>query len=291
MKILLCGAGGQIGSHIAERASRDDIDVRTTSRSTLDICQPPAVRSEMARYRPQVVVNAAAFTDVDRAERSPAEAFAANCEGPRNLAEACAERDVPLIHLSTDYVFDGRRASPYHEDDRPNPLGVYGQSKWKGEIAVRQRLAKHLILRTSWVFSHRGRNFVRAILRRATRSGTLSVVDDQTGSPTAAADIAEVILQLVRRTESECPWGTYHFCGTPATSWHGLAGVLLDVARGTGFPVRCTLTPIRSADRPSAAARPSYSVLDCRRIAAAFGIASPPWRPALEGVVRYLRAE
>lgn len=291
MKVLLCGAEGQIGSHIAEYASRYGIEVRAASRKMLDICQPREVQSELRRHRPAAVVNAAAFTDVDGSEGSPAEAFAANAGGPRNLARGCAEGDAALIHLSTDYVFDGRQDRPYREDDPPQPLGIYGQSKWQGEQAIRETLAKHLILRTSWVVSHRGRNFVRTILERAKREGTLSVVDDQTGCPTPAADVADVVLQLLLRTDGACPWGTYHYCGAPETTWHGLSAVLLDEARRAGYPVRGTLVPIETADRPAVAARPRYSVLDCGRIATTFGISRPNWRPAVENIVRHICAE
>ena len=224
---------------------------------------------------------------MDRAESEPDLAFAVNRDGAAHLAEACAEAGIPLVHFSTDYVFDGTKGAPYTEADAPNPLGVYGQSKWAGEEAVRERLDRHVILRTSWVFSAHGHNFVKTMLRLSGERDELRVVADQHGNPTAAADIARAALRIAQRAvaEPDAAWGTFHFAGTPATTWHGFAEAVVAEARRHGEVRAERVEPIPTSDYPTPARRPADARLDGTRLARVWGIEPPPWQPALARVV------
>jgi dTDP-4-dehydrorhamnose reductase len=256
----------------------------------LDVTDAEAVRRAVEQYAPDVVVNAAAYTAVDRAESEPEAAFAVNRDGAAHCAEACAVAGIPLIHFSTDYVFDGTKGAPYTEDDAPNPLGVYGASKLVGEEAVRDRLDTHVILRTSWVFSAHGHNFVKTMLRLCRERDVLRVVADQHGNPTAARDLALAALRIARRavTADRAAWGTYHLAGTPATTWHGLAEAVVAEARPHG-PVRAErVEAIPTSDYPTPARRPADTRLDGERIERSWGIAPPDWRDALAQVVAEL---
>jgi dTDP-4-dehydrorhamnose reductase len=290
MKLLIFGAGGQLGRELCRAAWPADDRLAAVDRDAGDIASYTSVAVAMARERPDLVINAAAYTAVDRAEiKDPDIAWAANCTGPANLAAACREAAAPLIHVSTDYVFDGSKTGPYAEDDPVNPLGVYGRSKEAGERAVRAALAEHVILRTAWLYSAHGHNFVKTMLRLADeRRSVLRVVADQVGSPTSAADIAGAIAAIVQRIKAGgARWGTYHFAGAGAVSWHGFAEAIFALAapwRGGPPPVEA----ITTAEYPTPARRPANSVLDCRRIGEAYGIAPRPWRDALAPVVREL---
>lgn len=275
---LLFGAGGQVGFELARRG---DFDV--VHRSEADLTDPGACRAAVLARRPPVVVNAAAYTAVDKAESEPATAFAVNRGGPAALAEACAELGIPLVHLSTDYVFDGSKCEPYGEDEATAPLSVYGASKLAGEEAIRARLGHHVILRTAWVFSARRDNFVRTMHRLADRQD-LSVVDDQIGGPTAAVDVAAAVLDIIGTiSDGRAAWGTFHFCGQPAVSRSSLAEAVFS-ALGRGP----RLWRITTAAYPLPARRPANSMLDCRRLQAAYGISSPDWRAALPAIIRSL---
>ena len=288
MRILLCGAGGQVGTELRRLAGPNGWELVATDRPVLDIVDRRAVEAAVAVDRPQIVINAAAYTAVDRAESEPAEAWAGNCEGPANLAAACRAAGIPLIHISTDYVFDGSEDAPYVEDDPVNPLGVYGKSKEAGERAVRDALAEHVILRTAWLYSAHGHNFVKTMLRLAETHPSLRVVADQVGSPTSAADIAAAIATIAARIASGAGrWGTYHFVGAGAVSWHGFAEAIFATAEPwRGKPP--TVAPITTAEYPTPARRPANSVLDCGRIGAAYDIVPRAWRQALRDVVREL---
>jgi dTDP-4-dehydrorhamnose reductase len=243
----------------------------------------------VARERPDFIINAAAYTAVDRAESEPDAAWAGNCTGPANLATACDDARVPLVHLSTDYVFDGSKIGAYREDDPVNPLGVYGKSKEAGDRAVRGALSQHVIVRTAWVYSAHGSNFVKTMLRLAAERPVLRVVADQTGSPTSAADIAAAIRTIVQQLAAgNTGWGTYHFAGGGAVTWHGFAEAIFDLAAQWRGPPPL-VEAITTADYPTPARRPANSVLDCSRIGATFGIVPRPWRAALAEVIRELR--
>lgn len=290
-RILIVGAEGQVGRELM--ALRHGRELVGLGRAGLDIVDPAAARQVVADFRPSLVINAAAYTAVDRAESEPATAFAVNADGPANLAEACARADVPLFHISTDYVFDGTKAEPYREDDPVAPLGAYGESKWQGECAVRDRLDRHLILRVAWVFGAQGGNFVKTMLRLGAERPQLRVVADQHGGPTPAAAIAATLLDLADRTLAgePAPWGTYHYCGAPATSWHGFAEAIFARAQAMGMLATVPMVePIATAEYPTPARRPANSVLDCRRLAQVAGIFQPDWRLGLDQVLTALES-
>jgi dTDP-4-dehydrorhamnose reductase len=291
MKVLVLGAGGQVGHELCRHSWPTDTTLVALARDGLDITRREAVFTTIAGERPDVVVNAAAYTAVDRAESERDAAWAANCAGPGHIAAACRDAGIPLIHISTDYVFDGTRSGPYREDDPVNPLGVYGASKEGGERAVREALREHVILRTAWIYSAHGHNFVRTMLRLAGQRPVLRVVADQTGSPTSAADLADAIARIAQRVANgNAAWGTYHFTGAGAVTWHGFAEAIFDLARGWhGPPPR--VEAITTADYPTPARRPANSVLDCSRIAAAFAIEPRRWRAALAEVIKELRPD
>lgn len=289
MKVLITGANGQVGWELARQAPAAGFETLALDAARLDITDPQAVRETLQCSRVDAVINAAAYTAVDRAEQEPQRAFAVNRDGPAHLAAACAERGIPLLHLSTDYVFDGHRAEPYREDDPINPLGVYGASKWAGEQAVRDRLEQHLILRTSWVFGVHGHNFVKTMLRLAGEREELRVVADQHGCPTFAGDIAAALLDGLRHPafSSGSAWGAYHFAGSPPTTWHGFATAIIEQARRLHpLPVR-RIMPIASSEYPTPALRPVNSVLDSGRFATVFQRSPAPWQTGLAQVLQH----
>jgi dTDP-4-dehydrorhamnose reductase len=288
MKLLVLGAGGQVGHQLSRLAWPADYQIAAFDRAGVDITQGDAVAAAFERERPDIVINAAAYTAVDRAETEPDAAWAGNCTGPGHLAAACQAAGIPLIHISTDYVFDGSKQGPYRENDPVNPLGVYGHSKEAGDRAVREALPQHVILRTAWVYSAHGHNFVKTMLRVAAERPVLRVVADQTGSPTSAADIAGAIAAIVRRVAAgDRHWGTYHFAGAGEVTWHGFAEAIFELAAPwRGAPPK--VEAITTADYPTPARRPANSVLDCRHIGEVFGIVPRPWREALAEVIREL---
>lgn len=285
-RILVTGADGQLGSELMRRATQYQVTAIGLVRAQLDITDASAVRQTVLGSRAAAVVNAAAYTAVDKAESETTRAYAVNRDGTAYLAAACAEAKIPLIHVSTDYVFDGSKSTPYTEDDPVQPVSVYGASKEAGEQALRDIWPRHIILRTAWVYSVFGNNFVKTMLRLARERDSLRVVADQHGCPTAAGDLAEAILQIVRRisAEGEIPWGTYHYCGAGSTTWHGFAEAIVQLAAPVlrrSVPV----IPITTADYPTPARRPANSVLDCRRIRERLGIEPRPWRVSLKEVM------
>ena len=285
MKLLVLGAGGQVGHELCRLAWPDGYSVAAFDRGGVDIAQREPVFAAVARERPDIVINAAAYTAVDRAESEPDIAWASNCSGPANIAAACQEAAIPLIHLSTDYVFDGSKPGAYFEADPVKPLGIYGESKEAGDQAVRGALAHHVILRTAWVYSAHGRNFVKTMLRLAGERPVLRVVADQIGSPTSAADIAAAIAAIAQQLNAgNTSWGTYHFAGGGAVTWHGFAEAIFELAAPRRGPPPL-VEAIATADYPTPARRPANSVLDCRRIGEVFGIVPRPWREALAEVI------
>lgn len=284
MRVLVTGARGQLGHELVRRSLQRGWLVVPMSRSDLDVGDAGQVSRAIATAKPSVVVNAAAFTRVDDAERDPSEAMRVNAEGPRHLARACREEGIPIVHFSTDYVFDGRSSRPYRPEDPPSPLGAYGRSKLEGERAVREEVGHHLILRTSWLFGVQGRNFVKSILRQASEREVLQVVDDQVGSPTAAEDLADAALTaLAHAHDAGSGWGLHHFANAGRTTWHGFAERI--VAR-TLRPVRVReIEPVSSATRDLPAPRPAFSVLDTSAFVETFGLVPRPWELALDAVL------
>lgn len=289
MRIIVTGAQGQVGWELTRRATALGHEVLAWDQPELDISDAAAVDQALDLSQAHLVINAAAYTAVDKAEQEPQTAFSVNRDGPAHLAAACARLGIPLLHISTDYVYDGGKIDPYVEDDPTTPMSVYGASKLAGDEIVRRLLPRHLILRVSWVFGIHGHNFVRTILRLAREREALRVVADQRGCPTWAGDIADVLLELAGRVaeiDANCAWGTYHYCGTPATTWHGFASAIVEQAR-THEPLQVhTVTAITTADYPTPAARPANSVLDCTRLATVFDIHPRPWRPGLDALIR-----
>ena len=274
MRILLTGAAGQLGTALRERLQADD--VVPLDHGQLDIARLGTVREALTAHAPDLVINAAAFNDVDGAETRPEDAFAGNALGPRNLAVATAARHIPLLHVSTDYVFDGSRTRPYHEFDRPDPQSVYGASKLAGEDAVRGLNPRHYVVRTAWLYHTAGRNFPKTMCAAAER-GVVRVVSDQYGSPTYAPHLAEAIVQLV----ASDAYGTYHFAGRGAASWFELTCALY---RHLG--ITASVQPVATADFPRPAVRPRYSVLTTIQDPM---ILLPPWQEGLAVFARALR--
>lgn len=290
MKTLLTGAEGQVGWEIVRRAAAHRIFLMGFPRNDLDITVPDSVHRAFGAIRPGLVINAAAYTKVDLAESEPDAATRVNRTGPALLAECCADDGIPMIHISTDYVFDGRKKTPYSEKDPLSPLGVYGRSKAEGEAEVRRKLSRHLIVRTSWVYGVHGSNFLKTMLKMGKERDRLRVVDDQFGCPTAAADIADAVLTLAQKINDgdEIPWGTYHYCGDGITSWHRFAVEIFRVARRFGYSFLPEIEPIPGSEYSTLARRPNFSALDTTRIKETFQIYPRPWRESLAKVVEEL---
>jgi dTDP-4-dehydrorhamnose reductase len=290
--IVLFGAGGQLGQEIAALAGETGVEVAAFGRAQVDIADAAAVRAALGGVAgASLVVNAAAYTGVDAAESEPEAARLGNVEGPRVLARAAAAAGLPLVHVSTDYVFDGSKAGAYVESDPVAPLGVYGRTKAEGEEAVRAQNPRHLILRTSWVYGRYGRNILKTVLRLAGERDELRFVADQRGCPTSTRDLAEAILAVAPRLASgDAPWGTYHLAGTGATTWHGfVAQAVAEQARFTGR--RPAVTAITTAEYPTPARRPANSELDSGAFAAAFGWRAPDWRGRVAETVAALAGQ
>ncbi len=291
--ILLTGAGGQVGYEVNRLAQEKKYMLTALTRQQLDIGDSEAVAQVISRLQPALVINAAAYTAVDRAEQEVAAAMRANRQGPAHLAAACHNLQIPLIHLSTDYVFDGAKAGAYAEDDATAPTGVYGLSKWQGEEEVRARLPQHLIIRVSWVFGPHGHNFVRTMLRLAAERDELRVVADQRGCPTYATHIAAMLLSLADNIrQGSDHWGTYHFCGQPETSWHGFAETIISEALTIGLlDHQIAVQPITTSAYPTPARRPVNSSLDCRRISKTFELQLPSWQEGLQTMLALINQE
>ncbi|MDF9618250.1 dTDP-4-dehydrorhamnose reductase [Pseudomonas entomophila] len=281
MKILVCGHNGQVAQ--ALQGALDGLgEVLALGRDRLDLARPEALRDPLRQLKPDLIINAAAHTAVDQAESEPELAFAINAEAPRVLAEEAARLEVPLIHYSTDYVFDGAKATPYNEDDATNPLGIYGSSKLAGEQAIAAVGGQHLILRTSWVYSLHGRNFLLTMHKLLQERPQLKVVDDQVGAPTWAATIAASTRALVERWRQgqAGAWGTYHLTAQGETSWFGFAQAIGEQLKARGLPC-AELLPIPSSEYPTPAKRPLNSRLDCSRLAREWQVSQPHWHEAL----------
>ena len=288
--ILVFGARGQVGREIVALAAARGLAVAGLSRADADITNETTVRVAIEVHRPAVVVNGAAYTSVDRAEREPEIAAAANVTGPAVLAAVCASTGVPFIHISCDYVFNGAKKSAYVESDRVAPISVYGRTKAEGEAKVRELCPRHVILRTSWIYGLHGQNFLRNVVKLASERDELRMVVDQIGCPTAAIDIAEAVLAVARKLATEAKVsGIFHFAGTGATSRHGFAAEI--VQRQAIFTGRTPkLAEIKMAEYPVAAKRPLNCELDSSRFRAAFGYSAAPWQHRVAEVVAALLA-
>lgn len=281
--LLLFGSEGQVGREIHHLARSFDLPLVAVNRDMVDITDEDAVRGLIQHMRPALVINAAAYTKVDEAESEATIAYQINRDAVVVIADACQRYEAGLLHISTDYVFDGKQQTPYREDDTANPISIYGDSKWQGEQAVRELCPQHIILRTSWVFGHHGHNFIKTMLRLARERDVLSVVSDQVGCPTAANDIAATLLHISRQylQTSTLPWGTYHYAGAPATTWYGFATALFDDVKPLGWPIP-TIHAITTDQYLTKAKRPMYSILATDKITQTFGLAPSAWQTHLK---------
>jgi len=290
MRILLTGAKGQLGWEVLQQASGYDCDCIGIDVAEADLTDFDQVDRVVADTAPDLILNAAAYTRVDDAETDSRLAFAVNRDAAGHLAATCATRHIPMVHVSTDFVFDGKKAEPYVESDPVAPISVYGQSKAAGEKAVRTALDRHLIIRTAWLYGVHGQNFVKSMLRLGLENPTLRVVSDQIGCPTFAADLAGGLLTLCRRVQrdTKMDWGTYHLCGAGAVSWYGFARSIMKIAHRLNLTADVAVVPISTPEYPTPAPRPAFSVMSCRKIKARFGIEPPPWEASLETMLRQL---
>lgn len=276
--ILVFGKNGQVATELQR-----DAKVTALGRAACDITQQGAIAEAIEAYRPSCVINAAAYTAVDRAQEDPTQAHLLNAVAPGAMAETCAKHGIPFLHISTDYVFDGRGTDAWKETDTPAPRNVYGHSKRAGEIAVAQAGGQWAVLRTSWVFSAHGQNFVKTMLRLAQSHDTLTIVSDQIGGPTPAADIAQSLLRMAQAMRDGHAGGLYHFAGLPVVSWADFAREIFAASHQT---VR--VIDIPTTQYPTPAVRPMNSRLDCAKLTADFGITPPDWRIGLSAVLKEL---
>lgn len=288
MRIVVTGRHGQVAQALLERAAALNVDIHSAGRPDIDLARPDDVERALIDLQPDVIVNAAAYTAVDRAESEPDLVYRINALGAEATARAAKRRGIPVIQLSTDYVFDGGLDRAYREDDPTGPLGVYGDSKLRGERAVAAVTGNHVILRTSWVYSPFGRNFVRTMLAVARRQATIAVISDQRGTPTNALDLADGIIAIARNlhdrpTAAELR-GVFHITGGGDTNWAEFAATILAASAAAGGP-SARVMPIATSDNPTAARRPANSRLDNRRLARIHGIRLPPWQHSLQGCI------
>jgi dTDP-4-dehydrorhamnose reductase len=290
MKILFTGANGQLGHEIKRAALKREISVEGLTRQKLDITQPDSIKAAILRCNPTIVINCAAYTAVDKAENEPELAFAVNQDGPAYLAKVCSDHDIALIHISTDYVYDGSKNSAYLESDSIAPINVYGKSKAAGESKIVLGLKKHIIIRTSWLYGCHGNNFVKTMLRLGREREQIGVVDDQFGCPTHAVDLAEVILTVasVISKGDFSGWGIYHFANRGIVSWYEFAKAIFEIA-GKSIDLKLTqLNALTTDQYPTAAARPVYSVLSVKKIRQEFGIDPPFYLNSLKEMMSLL---
>jgi len=289
MHVLIFGKAGQVARELANVSWPQSWRLTIVGRDECDLMRSGAAANAIASYRPDIVINAAAYTAVDKAESEKAAAFALNADAPREIAIATAAAGIPLIHISTDYVFDGKAETAYRETDPCAPLSVYGASKLVGEIAVREHQSRHLILRTSWVFSTYGANFVRTMLRLGSERDELGIVGDQVGGPTAAADIALALCRIATKIASgKSEYGTFHYSGFPFVSWHGFAERIFQQAGKLGLKTPGSVRKITAAQYPTPAPRPGNSMLNCAAIMRDWGIEQPSWETALDRCIEQL---
>ncbi|MDH5934306.1 MULTISPECIES: dTDP-4-dehydrorhamnose reductase [Vibrio] len=291
MRVLITGCHGQVGSSLTQKLSeRKNTVVLALDKEQLDITNSDAVFAAVEVFQPTVIINAAAHTAVDKAEQQIELSYAINRDGPKYLAQAAQSVGAAILHISTDYVFEGDKASEYVETDATNPQGIYGKSKLAGEITVAQACDKHIILRTAWVFGENGNNFVKTMLRLGENRDALSIVGDQFGGPTYAGDIAEALIQIAKRiTQGDMvDYGVYHYSGLPHVSWFDFADAIFDVAVEQGvLAKKPSLTSITTDQYPTPAKRPSNSRLSNEKIIQNFTVEASDWKAALNNIQAY----
>lgn len=289
LKIALTGANGQLGAQLVTKLE-GRVTLMAYNKAQLDVANKAQVEALLSEFSPDIIINAAAYTAVDKAEQEPELADAINRTGPENLARVADKLNAVFIHVSTDYVFDGTSAVPYTEADTTNPQSVYGLTKQKGEEAVIRSCKKHIILRTAWVFGEHGNNFVKTMVRLAKSKSELGVVADQFGGPTYAGDIADAIISVVSQLDSQNDqrWGIYHYSGAPYVSWHEFSLRIFEQAKLQQVLAEVPVVhSITTAQYPTPAKRPAYSMLDCNKIAREFGVTPSNWLAALNNLTLY----
>lgn len=288
-KILLTGANGQLGSEIVNLAKKLNLKLYPVTRTQLNITNLEQIEYIAATIKPNYIINTAAYTAVDNAEKESELAFSVNALGVKYLAKIAQKHGIPLLHISTDYIFDGQKKAAYYEEDHAQPLSVYGQSKLSGENFLRNIWYKHIILRVSWMFGVFGNNFVKTIMRLAREQNELRIITDQKGSPTYAADVAQVLLKIINCLDSgQSDWGTYHYTGTPAVSWYGFARKILNEAKQHQPFLISKIIPIVTSEYPRIAHRPFNSELVCKKITQTFDIKPNNWSDGLYQVIKIL---
>lgn len=293
MKILVTGSKGQLGTELMLQGPKRGHEMSGYDIPELDISGSEKIYDIIKSGGFDIVINAAAYTAVDLAETDTEAAEKANTKGPANIADACAKTEIPLIHVSTDYVFDGLKQGSYTENDSPSPIGVYGSTKLMGEKAIADRLAHHIIVRTAWVYGVNGKNFVKTMLNLGKDREELRVVKDQTGCPTYAFVLADALLTAAEKIERGAEpdsgiWGTFHFCGAGSVSWHGFAEAIFEEAKKyEDFKIRI-IHPITTSEYPTPAKRPANSVLECKKFSETFDFSIPQWRESLSKMIKRL---
>ena len=287
MRVLVTGGNGQLGTEVVREFNRLGHEVLAPLPEELDFLDPDKLAARAAALQADWIVNCAAYTLVDRAESEPGQAFTINRDSAGRLAAVAAQTGGRMLHISTDFVFDGKQSRPYREDDEPGPLSVYGRSKWEGDEAVLAALPGAIILRTAWLYGIHGHNFVKTMLRLAREGKPLRVVDDQVGTPTWTADTVQAMAALVTAEAS----GVFHFTDAGETSWCGFARAIITEAAQLGFELKTrTVAPIPTSEYPTPATRPHYSVLDTRKIQPYLASPIPPWRDSLINMLKELQA-
>ena len=294
MKLLITGAKGQVGSELVKDAQARGYEVYGFSSRELDITHFEQLMQKVEQIRPDVIINAAAYTAVDKAEQESEQAYAVNAQGSKNLAKASKQMAIPLLHISTDYVFDGEKDTPYTEVDQPNPTGVYGASKLQGDQAIEAIWPRHIILRVSWVFGEQGNNFVKTMLRLAEQRDELSIVNDQFGAPTSARAISQSLLSILEVNnfnQPDFPWGTYHLQSEPGVTWFEFAREIFQQAEKLGLINKTMkLNPIPSSEFPTPVKRPANSKLDGIKLQQNFDLKPVQWQDDLQQMLKNMSA-
>ena len=285
MKILVLGCNGQLGRCLYDQLEGTDYRSIYTSRAHIDITDFEATKIALLEMAPDVIINATAYTAVDKAEENQEMANLINHLAVKNIADICNQQGYWLIHVSTDYVFDGNSKVPYKEDDQTNPQGIYGETKLNGELAIQSSGCKHIIIRTAWVFSEYGNNFLKTMLRLGKEHNELNIVGDQIGCPTYAQDIASAIVQIIPQLHLQKHCGLYHYSGDAPCSWYDFAKAIFDQAKINNLKTPITINSIDTSAYPTPAKRPAFSVLDCSKIHNEFGIALSNWDDGIKQII------
>ena len=291
MKILVLGCKGQLGRCLNDQLVNTDREVIYTSREQIDIADFEVTKSKILELSPDLIINATAYTAVDKAEEDQKTANFINHLAIKNIANICKQLGCWLIHVSTDYVFDGNSNVPYKEDDETNPQGAYGETKLKGELEIQASGCKYIIIRTAWLFSEYGNNFLKTMLRVGTERNELNIVGDQIGCPTYAQDIARSIVEIVPQLNSRKDNGLYHYCGDQPCSWYDFANAIFDQAMTNNLKIQSIVNSIETSAYPTPAKRPAFSVLDCSKIKNDFGVHASNWLDGVGQVINKLKLE